>query len=335
MTVDPAAVRGAVRRPGEAAHRRGRVGAARPRARRHELPQLPARRRADLARGQPGRARHRLASGRGQGHRLRRPDDDAQRTRGRPVRSRRSSSRCWRCGWRRSVSIRSMPRPSAIATRRSCSSAGSRTTASRWARSRPASAARCSCRPRRPSSTRPGTAVMGSREPFLKKRTEGTERADKAAPNRGVEKFFGALPSWELYTEPSNVDVVIVPAIDGNFDPSSVEMIPFERQFQTFHSLQNYFLLNELLAPGFADADGRHGPASRGPGRLRPALRRTAVLLHPGGHAAGAPRRGGSGALGPGRCEPSRTSDRPTSTTPSPCSPSTGPMRVRWRVGRT
>ena len=28
-------------------------------------------------------------------------------------------------------------------------------------------------------------------------------------------------------------------------------MIPFERQFQTLHSLQNYFLLNELLAPGF------------------------------------------------------------------------------------
>ena len=108
---------------------------------------------------------------------------------------------------------------------------------------------------------------MGSREPFLKKRTEGTERADKAAPNRGVEKFFGAMPSWELYTEPSNVDVVIVPAIDGNFDPSCVEMIPFERQFQTFHSLQNYFLLNELLAPGFADADGRHRSrfARRGP----------------------------------------------------------------------
>ena len=27
-----------------------------------------------------------------------------------------------------------------------------------------------------------GTAVMGSKAPFLKKRTEGTERADKAAP---------------------------------------------------------------------------------------------------------------------------------------------------------
>jgi hypothetical protein len=97
-----------------------------------------------------------------------------------------------------------------------------------------------------------GRAVVGSKEPFLKKRTEGTERADKAAPDRGVAKFFGSLPSWETYIEPSNVDVVVVPAIDGNFDPSSVEMIPFERQFQTFHSLQNYFLLNELLAPGLA-----------------------------------------------------------------------------------
>jgi hypothetical protein len=93
-----------------------------------------------------------------------------------------------------------------------------------------------------------GRAVMGSKEPFIKKRTEGTERADKAAPDRGVQKFFGTMPTWELYTEPSQVDVVVVPAIDGNFDPSLAEMIPFERQFQTLHSLQNYFLLNELLA---------------------------------------------------------------------------------------
>jgi hypothetical protein len=95
-----------------------------------------------------------------------------------------------------------------------------------------------------------GVAVVGSKSAFLKKRTEGTERADKAAPERGVEKFFGDMPTWEIHAEPSNVDVVIVPAIDGNFDPSCAEMIPFERQFQTFHSVQNYFLLNELLAPG-------------------------------------------------------------------------------------
>ena len=96
-----------------------------------------------------------------------------------------------------------------------------------------------------------GRVVDGSKHPFLKKRNVGTERADKAAPDRAVEKFFGTMPTWELYPKPDPVDLVIVPAMDGNFDPSSVEMIPFERQFQTFHSLQNYFLLNELLAPGF------------------------------------------------------------------------------------
>jgi hypothetical protein len=96
-----------------------------------------------------------------------------------------------------------------------------------------------------------GHVTAGSKLPFLKRRTEGTERADKAAPEAGVTKFFGGMPEWELYTEPTEVDVVIVPAIDGNFEPSTVAMIPFERQFQTFHSVQNYFLTNELLAPGF------------------------------------------------------------------------------------
>jgi hypothetical protein len=95
-----------------------------------------------------------------------------------------------------------------------------------------------------------GRAVAGSKEPFVKKRTQGTERADKA-PDRRVQKFFGSMPSWDMYAEPSDVDVVVVPAVDGNLDPSCVEMIPFEREFQTFHSVQNYFLLNELLAPGY------------------------------------------------------------------------------------
>jgi len=95
-----------------------------------------------------------------------------------------------------------------------------------------------------------GRVIDGSKHPFLKKRNVGTERADKAAPERGVEKFFGGMPTWEIYRDKAPVDIVIVPAIDGNFDPSTVEMIPFERQFQSFHSLQNYFLLNELLAPG-------------------------------------------------------------------------------------
>ena len=95
-----------------------------------------------------------------------------------------------------------------------------------------------------------GVVRMGSKSVFLKRRTEGTERADKAAPERGVQKFFGDMPEWETYETPSPVDVVVLPAIDGNFDPSTSEMIPFEKEFQTLHSLQNYFLLNELLAPG-------------------------------------------------------------------------------------
>jgi hypothetical protein len=95
-----------------------------------------------------------------------------------------------------------------------------------------------------------GRAVMGSVDTFLRKRTEGTERSDKAAPNRGVEKFWGEMPSWSMYDGIPNIDLVIVPAIDGNFDPATNELIPFERQFQFLHSLQNYFLTNELLAPG-------------------------------------------------------------------------------------
>ncbi len=94
-------------------------------------------------------------------------------------------------------------------------------------------------------------AVMGSKDPFVKRRTQGTERSDKA-PEAGVAKFFDDMPRWELQPLPSAVDVVVVPAIDGNFDAATAEMIPFEREFQTLHSLQNYFLLNELLAPGIA-----------------------------------------------------------------------------------
>jgi len=95
-----------------------------------------------------------------------------------------------------------------------------------------------------------GVAVMGSEDVFLKKRAEGTERADKAAPNKGVEKFFGSMPTWDDFAGPANVDLVIVPAIDGNYDGNTVEMGDFEAGFQTLHSLQNYFLLNELLALG-------------------------------------------------------------------------------------
>ena len=95
-------------------------------------------------------------------------------------------------------------------------------------------------------------AAMGSKSVFLReKRAKGTERADKAAPTQGVNKFWGDMPTWEEYNEISQIDVVVLPAIDGNFDPSTKKLGDFESQFQAFHSLQNYFLTNELLAPGF------------------------------------------------------------------------------------
>ena len=95
-------------------------------------------------------------------------------------------------------------------------------------------------------------AVMGSKSVFLReKRAKGTERADKAAPTQGVNKFWGDMPTWDEYPDVSEIDVVVLPAIDGNFDPSTKKLGDFESQFQALHSLQNYFLTNELLAPGF------------------------------------------------------------------------------------
>lgn len=90
--------------------------------------------------------------------------------------------------------------------------------------------------------------VSGSHDVFLKKRVAGTERSDKAAPQAGVQKFFGEMPEMAIYPEPTEVDIVIVPSIDGNYDTAMSEMVMFERQFQSFHSFQNYFLTNELLA---------------------------------------------------------------------------------------
>ena len=94
--------------------------------------------------------------------------------------------------------------------------------------------------------------MNGSKTVFIKNREKGTERADKAAPERGAQIFFGdEMPTWHEFPEVSNVDAVLVPAIDGNFDPSLAPMIPYEREYQSLHSVQNYFHLNELLASGW------------------------------------------------------------------------------------
>ena len=97
-----------------------------------------------------------------------------------------------------------------------------------------------------------GWAVMGSKNVFLRQRSKGTERSDLPDQDQGVAKFFDKTPEFINYAEPSDVDLVILPDIDGNFDTAVVDMIPFEREYQTYHSLMNYFGLNQLLTPGLA-----------------------------------------------------------------------------------
>lgn len=95
-----------------------------------------------------------------------------------------------------------------------------------------------------------GWAVMGSKNVFLRQRAKGTERSDLPNQDQGVAKFFDKTPPFVNYDEASDVDLVILPAIDGHFDTSVAEMIPFEKEYQTYHSLMNYLGLNQLLAPG-------------------------------------------------------------------------------------
>jgi hypothetical protein len=94
-----------------------------------------------------------------------------------------------------------------------------------------------------------GWVVMGSKEVFLRMRAKGTERADKPNQDQGVAKFFDQLPEFVTFDDPCDVDLVILPDIDGHFDTSVVELAPFEREYQTLHSLMDYLGLNQLLAP--------------------------------------------------------------------------------------
>ena len=116
-------------------------------------------------------------------------------------------------------------------------------------------------------------------------------------PRKGVEQVLGGHADLGAVPEGrARIDVVIVPAIDGNFDPDEQQLHPFEAQFQAFHSLQNYFLTNELLAPASPcrwstpTRSGARAPSSR-------TLRRASLLLRPCSHPAGAHGRGRTRSL--------------------------------------
>ena len=95
-----------------------------------------------------------------------------------------------------------------------------------------------------------GIVVMGSKNVYLRMRAKGTERADLPSQDQGVAKFFDKEPEFVNFEDPAPVDLVIMPGIDGHFDTKVVEMNRFEREYQTYHSVMNYFGLNQLLSPG-------------------------------------------------------------------------------------
>ncbi len=97
-----------------------------------------------------------------------------------------------------------------------------------------------------------GWVVTGSKSVFLRTRSKGTERADKPDQDQGVAKFFDETPEFVTYDEPCNVDLVIVPAIDGNYSTQVSELNQFEKEFQTMHCVMNYLGLHLVLAPGIA-----------------------------------------------------------------------------------
>jgi hypothetical protein len=93
-----------------------------------------------------------------------------------------------------------------------------------------------------------GVVVMGSKSVFLRMRAKGTERSDIPSQDEGVAKFFAGTPEFLPFEERAPVDLVVMPGIDGHFDTKVGPMIQFEREYQTFHSLMNYFGLNQLLS---------------------------------------------------------------------------------------
>lgn len=86
---------------------------------------------------------------------------------------------------------------------------------------------------------------------FLEGRQKGTERVDKPPARGGVLKFFkGYLPVFRYKPPPIRPDLVILPDIDGNYDVSVAEMALFEKEYQSFHSLSNYYSLPSIVSSG-------------------------------------------------------------------------------------
>lgn len=85
-----------------------------------------------------------------------------------------------------------------------------------------------------------GEVINGSKSVFLRVRAKGTERIDKPDQDQGVNKFFSKQPDFNLFEGKTNIDFVVMPDIDGNYATVAGEMGQYEKEYQTFHCLDNY-----------------------------------------------------------------------------------------------
>lgn len=85
-----------------------------------------------------------------------------------------------------------------------------------------------------------GDVINGSKSVFLRVRAKGTERIDKPDQDQGVNKFFAKQPDFNLFEGKTNIDLVVMPDIDGNYATIAGEMSQYEKEYQTFHCLDNY-----------------------------------------------------------------------------------------------
>lgn len=97
---------------------------------------------------------------------------------------------------------------------------------------------------------RDGHILQGTSDVFINVRLEGTERSDKPS-QEGWKIFFDSLPEFKrVEGKVGDVDLVILPSIDGHFDTAVTKLGQFEKEYQTFSCLSlSYFLSHELISP--------------------------------------------------------------------------------------
>ena len=93
-----------------------------------------------------------------------------------------------------------------------------------------------------------GLFLFGSKNVYVRKRAKGTERSDLADQDEGVAKFFDKEPEMPETYDSAYMDLAILPCIDGHFRTEVKKMGQFEAAYQSFHSLMNFFGLNQLLS---------------------------------------------------------------------------------------